>query len=291
MRPSADNALSVTFWGVRGSVPVAGPEYVATGGNSACIEIRCGAHVLLFDAGTGIRKAGIALLREGVKEFNIFLSHSHYDHVIGLPFFAPMFDREVRCTFWSGHAPGVITTRGVVEELLRAPFFPAGAGMFRAGAVYKDFNAGDILRPAAGIAIETARLDHPGGVVGYRVEYGGNAVAYLTDTGTRSEEANAAALRLAKNAEMVIYDCQYTEEEALLRMEFGHSTWKQGADLCRAAKARRLALFHHAPDRDDAEVNVLEAAAHAEFAGAFAAREGLQFTFSGIGQEVAVSPS
>jgi phosphoribosyl 1,2-cyclic phosphodiesterase len=288
MRASAESTLSVRFWGVRGSVPVAGPEYVATGGNSACIEIRCGGHVLLFDAGTGIRKAGIALMREGVKEFNIFLSHSHYDHVIGLPFFAPMFDPEARCTLWSGHAPGVITTRGIVEELLRAPFFPAGPDMFRASTIYKDFTASEIVHPAAGIAIDTARLDHPGGVIGYRVGYGGSAVAYLTDTGTRSEAANAAALRLADKADMVIYDCQYTETEAPERVEFGHSTWKQGVDLCEKAKAKRLALFHHAPDRDDAQVDALEAAALSEFAGAFAAREGMQFSFSMMGQEASL---
>jgi phosphoribosyl 1,2-cyclic phosphodiesterase len=280
VQPPADGALSVTFWGVRGSIPTAGPEYLATGGNTACVEIRCGAHVLLFDAGTGIRKAGIALARQGVTAFDIFLSHSHYDHVIGLPFFAPLFDPQAHCTIWSGHAPEVITTRQIVEELLRPPFFPAGPSMFRASTVYKDFKAGDIIRPAGDITIDTAQLDHPGGVIGYRVEFGSSAVAYLTDTGTRSEDANKAALKLANGADMIIYDCMYTEEEAPERAEFGHSTWKQGADLCRAAKARRLALFHHAPDRDDAEVSALETAARSEFAGAFVAREGMQFSFS-----------
>jgi phosphoribosyl 1,2-cyclic phosphodiesterase len=285
VRPPADGVLWVTFWGVRGSIPTAGPEYQATGGNTACVEIRCGAHVLLFDAGTGVRKAGIALAREGLAAFDIFLSHSHYDHIIGLPFFAPLFDAQAHCTIWSGHAPGVITTRQVVEELLRTPFFPAGPSMFRASTAYKDFKAGDVIRPAAGITIDTAQLDHPGGVIGYRVEFGGSAVAYLTDTGTRSEAANEAALRLANAADMVIYDCMYTEEESLDRTEFGHSTWKQGADLCRAAKARRLAMFHHAPDRDDAEVSELEIAARGEFAGAFAAREGMQFSFSAMDKQ------
>jgi phosphoribosyl 1,2-cyclic phosphodiesterase len=285
VQPPADGVLSVKFWGVRGSIPTAGTEYLATGGNTACVEIRCGAHILLFDAGTGIRKAGIALAREGVTAFDIFLSHSHYDHVIGLPFFAPLFDPQARGTIWSGHAPSVATTRGIVEELLRPPFFPASPTVFRASTAYKDFKAGDIIRPAAGIAIDTAQLDHPGGVIGYRVAFGGSAVAYLTDTGTRSEDANKAALRLADRADMVIYDCMYTEEEAPGRVEFGHSTWKQGADLCRAAKAKRLAMFHHAPDRDDTEVSELEIAARREFAGAFAAREGMHFSFSALDKQ------
>lgn len=285
MQPPGDGVLSVTFWGVRGSIPTAGPEYLATGGNTACVEIRCDAHILLFDAGTGIRKAGIALVREGVTAFDIFLSHSHYDHVIGLPFFAPLFDAQAHCTIWSGHAPGVITTRQIVDELLRPPFFPASPTMFRASTAYRDFKAGDIIRPAAGIRIDTAALDHPGGVIGYRVEFGGSAVTYLTDTGTRSEKANAAALRLANAADMVIYDCMYTEEEASERVEFGHSTWKRGGDLCRAAKANRLAMFHHAPERGDTEVNELEIAARGEFAGAFAAREGMQFSFSAMDEK------
>ncbi len=279
MQSRADDALSVTFWGVRGSIPTAGRNYLATGGNTACVEMRCGQHVLLFDAGTGLREAGVALAREGIKTFNIFLSHSHYDHVIGLPFFPPLFDPQARCAIWSGHAAGVSATREIVDGLLKPPFFPAGPTMFRACTSYEDFKAGDMIRPASGIAIATAQLDHPGGVIGYRVEFNGHIVAYLTDTGTGSDNANKAALRLADKADMVIYDCMYTEEEASERKEFGHSTWMEGADLCKRAKARRLAMFHHAPSRCDAEVSALEAAARSMFAGAFAAREGMVLDF------------
>src|SRR5438046_5538631 len=156
VQPPADGVLWVTFWGVRGSIPTAGPEYQATGGNTACVEIRCGAHVLLFDAGTGVRKAGIALAREGVTAFDIFLSHSHYDHVIGLPFFAPLFDPQAHGTIWSGHAPGVITTRQIVEDLLRTPFFPAGPSMFRASTAYEVFMGGDDIRSVYGERLDTA---------------------------------------------------------------------------------------------------------------------------------------
>ncbi|WP_119391956.1 MBL fold metallo-hydrolase [Taklimakanibacter lacteus] len=281
MRPPGDKGLSVRFWGVRGSIPTAGPDCAETGGNTACVEIRCGQHVLLFDAGTGIREAGIALTREGIGRFDILLSHSHYDHVIGLPFFQPLFDPRARCTIWSGHMAGG-TTRAMVADLLKPPFFPAGPAMFRAGLSYEDFRAGDVIRPAAGIAISTAQLDHPGGVIGYRVEFGGRVITYLTDTGTGSEAANRAALRLADQADMVIYDCMYTEEEANERREFGHSTWMLGAGLCHMAKARQLAMFHHAPGRSDAEVSAFEAAARSVFAGAFAAREGMKVSFPAL---------
>lgn len=276
MRSPHDARLSVRFWGVRGSIPTAGQDVLATGGNTACVEIRCGSRPLLFDAGTGLRKAGLALAKEGVTEFDIFLSHGHYDHIIGLPFFAPLFDSKAQCTIWSGHMHGITTTRELVGALLSPPFFPAGIDMFRATIAYRDFAAGDALQPEAAIRIATARLEHPGGVIGYRVEFEGRAVAYMTDTGTHSEDANEAAVRLADRADLVIYDCMYTEEEMRDHSSFGHSTWMHGVELCKRAGAQRLAMFHHSPERDDGSLSALEEMARKSFAGAFAAREGLK---------------
>jgi phosphoribosyl 1,2-cyclic phosphodiesterase len=276
MRAADETAVSVKFWGVRGSIPTAGNEVMATGGNTACIEVRCGRHILLLDAGTGLRKAGLALAEEGVRTYNIILSHWHYDHVIGLPFFAPLFDPLTDCAIWSGHISGAATTQEMVGKLLSPPFFPAGPAMFRARTAYHDFKAGDVIRPFEAVTIETAELDHPGGVIGYRIKFDGRAISYLTDTGTGSDAANAAALRLADRADVVIYDCMYTDEEARERPGFGHSTWREGVALCKRAGARKLAMFHHAPDRDDAHLNRLEKAAHNSFAGAFAAREGMR---------------
>ncbi|MGE0239344.1 MAG: MBL fold metallo-hydrolase [Parvibaculaceae bacterium] len=274
--PSPDEAkVSVKFWGVRGSIAGDGEEITGTGGNTACVEIRCGSHLLLFDAGTGLRKAGRTLVREGLKTFDLFLSHSHYDHVIGLPFFAPLFDPGARCAIWSGHTKGATKTEALIDALLNPLFFPAGAGMFRAEVQYRDFIAGEILRLSPALEIATAQLDHPGGVTGYRVEFDGRAIAYLTDTGVRSAEARDACRHLASEADLVIYDCMYTEAEAPQRVDFGHSTWRDGVDLCIRARAKRLALFHHAPERCDDDVRELEMLARAHFAGAFAAREGM----------------
>lgn len=275
MPPPAETEVWVKFWGVRGSIATDGEEIKTTGGHTACVEIRCGSHLLLFDAGTGLRKAGLALAGEGHKTFDLFLSHSHYDHVIGLPFFAPLFDQEARCAIWSGHTMGATRTEALVDALLNPLFFPAGAGMFRAAVKYRDFIAGDILTPQPAISVSTAQLDHPGGVTGYRIEYRKRTITYLTDTGLRSDEAREACRRLADAADLVIYDCMYTEAEAPQRADFGHSTWKDGVDLCQRAKARRLALFHHAPERNDAEIDRLETLARTHFAGAFAAREGM----------------
>lgn len=276
--PPHEAAVAVKFWGVRGSIASDGEEIMDAGGNTACVEVRCGPHLLLFDAGTGLRKAGLALAQEGLKTFHLFLSHSHYDHVIGLPFFAPLFDPNAQCAIWSGHTMGRMKTRDLVDALFNPLFFPAGPDMFRAQVKYCDFIAGDTLSPVPAIRMMTEQLDHPGGVTGYRIEFGGRAIAYLTDTGMREDAARQAGLRLADHADLVIYDCMYTEAEVSGRADFGHSTWKQGVDLCERAGAGRLALFHHAPDRSDAELARLEGLARARFAGAFAAREGMRIS-------------
>jgi phosphoribosyl 1,2-cyclic phosphodiesterase len=278
MPPQDETNVSVKFWGVRGSIATGGEEVMATGGNTACVEIRCGSHLLLFDAGTGLRKAGQSLAGEGIKTFDLFLSHSHYDHIIGLPFFAPLFDPEMQCAIWSGHTMGATKTEALVDALLNPLFFPAGMGMFRACVKYRDFIAGDVLSLAPALKISTAQLDHPGGVTGYRIEFDGRIVAYLTDTGISSDAAGQACRRLADEADLVIYDCMYTEAEAPGRAGFGHSTWKEGVALCEKARARRLALFHHAPERNDDDVEGLETLARTHFAGAFAAREGLRIS-------------
>lgn len=276
---SPDEAVvAVKFWGVRGSIASDGEEIMVAGGNTACVEVRCGPHLLLFDAGTGLRKAGLALAGEGLKSFDLFLSHSHYDHVIGLPFFAPLFDPQARCAIWSGHTRGRTKTQEMVHALLNPLFFPAGPGMFRADVKYCDFIAGDAISPVPAIRMTTAPLDHPGGVTGYRMEFDGRAIAYLTDTGMSADTTRQDCLRLAEGADLVIYDCMYTESEASARASFGHSTWRQGVELCERAKAKRLALFHHAPDRDDDDLDGLETLARGHFSGAFAAREGMKLS-------------
>src|ERR671932_382197 len=101
--------FTVKFWGVRGSLPVAGPEFLRYGGNTACVEMRCGRHVLIFDAGSGLKPAGKALRAEGVADLDLFFTHCHYDHILGLPFFAPLYEGRSRVILWSGHLNGAMT--------------------------------------------------------------------------------------------------------------------------------------------------------------------------------------
>lgn len=268
-------AFQVHFWGVRGSIPVSGPEYIQYGGNTACIEIRCGDKRLILDGGSGLRPAGKALWRAGVKEVDVFLTHSHYDHVIGLPFFHPLYDPTIKLILWSGHLHGSMTTRQMLGEFMRPPWFPVEADICASNLDCRDFAPGDILSPRDGFLVRTGSLNHPGGCVGYRVEASGRVVALISDTEHIPGKLDPIVLDLIKDADLVIYDTTYVESEMKRFRGFGHSTWEQGVKLCEAANAKRLALFHHDPIRTDAKMEQMERAAQERFRGAFAARDGM----------------
>ena len=274
-----DDFFLVRFWGVRGSIAVSGPEFARYGGNTICIEMRCGKHTLLFDAGSGLRPAGKALRASGVTDFDLFFSHCHYDHIIGLPAFKPIYERGIKLTLWSGHLAGRMTTRQMVDAFIQPPWFPVKLEICKANLDYRDFVSGDVLRPREGVVVRTGSLTHPGGCIGYRVEWGGRVVALITDTEHEPGKLDQAVLDLIRDADLVIYDCTYTEAEMERYRGNGHSTWQQGVKLCEAAGARGLALFHHDPTRTDEQLDEMEKLAKDRFAGAFAARDGQTLKF------------
>ncbi|RUV21398.1 MBL fold metallo-hydrolase, partial [Mesorhizobium sp. M1A.F.Ca.IN.022.04.1.1] len=243
------------------------------------IEMRCGKHMLLFDAGSGLGLAGRAFRASGVTDFELFFTHCHYDHIIGLPAFKPIYDRSVKVRLWSGHLAGRMTTRQMVDEFMRPPWFPAKLDICKASIDCRDFVSGDVLRPREGVVVRTGSLNHPGGCIGYRVEWGGRIVAVITDTEHEPGKLDQAVLDLIEDADLVIYDCTYTEDEMEDRRGNGHSTWQQGVKLCEAAGARGLGLFHHDPTRTDEQLDEIEKLAKARFAGAFAARDGQTLKF------------
>ena len=269
-----DDDFLVRFWGTRGSIPVSGPDHQEFGGNTSCVELMCGSNRLLFDAGSGLRQAGEALLREGLTGCDLFFTHCHYDHIIGLPFFRPLYLAGISVTVWSGHLAGRMTTEAIVEEFLKPPWLPSEVDRCRAHLDYRDFKAGDVLSPCADVKIATAPLNHSGGCIGYRVEWSGRIVAIVFDFEHRGEVLDTHALRLMQDADLAIYDSTYTEEEMPRYSGFGHSTAQQGIRLAKAAGTRRLALFHHSPSRTDRQLQAIESAAQAEMPGAFAARDG-----------------
>lgn len=264
----------VRFWGTRGSLPVSGEQFEKYGGNTICVEMQCGPHRLLFDAGSGIMPAGQALKAEGISTFNLFFSHCHYDHIIGLPYFPALFDPDASVTFWSGHLAGRMTTRQMIGEFMRPPWFPVEPDICRACLNANDFRAGDTITPYPDVVISTAALNHPGGAIGYRVEWQGQVVAMITDTEHAPGTYDEAVLGLIANADLFIYDSMYTDAEMPKHAGYGHSSWQQAVRLARKAGAKRVAFIHHSPLRTDAELDVIELEAIGQFDGAFVARDG-----------------
>ena len=269
-------AVSIRFWGVRGSIACPGPETVRYGGNTSCVELRCGERMVIFDGGTGLRLLGDALLAKGdVVDADLFFSHTHLDHVVGLPFFGPAFLAQNKLRLWAGHLLPDHTLKEVLSEMMTAPLFPVPLDIFQARMDYLDFRCGETLTPVPEITLKTAPLNHPNGATGYRVEAGGKVVAYLTDTEHKPGKLDRNVLMLADRADLMIYDSTYTDAEYENHKNWGHSTWQQAVKLAKAAGVKTLAIFHHDPQHDDAFMDRVAAEAAEAFSGALVAREGM----------------
>ena len=276
---TAGSDFLVRFWGVRGSIAAPGPATARYGGNTSSIEVRCGKHLLLFDAGTGMRYLGNQLVAESPVDADIFFTHTHFDHVCGLPFFKPFFQPHNGFRLWAGHLGAGMTLQRVLREFMAAPLFPVPPEVFKAGMEYRDFKGGETLAPAAGIVVRTAVLNHPDGATGYRIEYGGKSVCYVTDTEHLPGLPDRSVLGLIAGADIVIYDCMYTDEEyAKSYVGWGHSTWQEAVRLCKSAGAKKLVVFHHDPDHDDEKLDAIATEVEAAMPGAVMAREGLVLT-------------
>ena len=268
--------FAVKFWGTRGSIACPSPEYIKYGGNTSCLEVIADDRHIILDAGTGIRGLGKKFFAHDIHEAHLLLTHTHWDHINGFPFFVPAYDPNRSIHIMAGHlnaeSDGI---RGALSQQMDSPMFPVPLEAMRANLRFEDFEAGDEFN-IAGVKVRTAPLIHPNRATGYRLEYNGKAFCYITDTEHAPGDPDQKILGLIEGADMVIYDCTYTEKEFPSRVGWGHSTWNEGVRLCQAAKVKRLAIFHHEPDHDDAFMEGLEAEAKEKWPGAFVARDGMQ---------------
>jgi phosphoribosyl 1,2-cyclic phosphodiesterase len=270
------NDISVRFWGVRGSIACPEPGVARYGGNTACVEVRCGDRLLIFDAGTGVRPLGKALLADGAAvDADIFFSHCHIDHIVGFPFFPPCHQPTTQLRLWAGNLLPDYRLEETLRRMMADPLFPIGYHELKASIAFHDFRAGDTLRPHPGLTLRTAPLNHPGGATGYRLEFAGRSVAYITDTEHRPGEPDRNVLALVQDADLMIYDCNFTDEEFPRYVGWGHSTWQEGVRLAQAAGVKQLATFHHDPDHDDGFLDRVGVEAKSLHAGAIVAREGM----------------
>jgi phosphoribosyl 1,2-cyclic phosphodiesterase len=209
-------------------------------------------------------------------DIDILLSHCHIDHIVGLPFFAPLFAQDRNVRVWAGSLQLAGGIEDAVRKLISFPFFPLQVEGLRARLEFRDFRAGDPIEPRPGLRLRTAPLNHPGGATAYRIDRGGRAVAYVTDVEIGEGPLDPALVSLVKDASLMILDTTYTDEEFPAHIGWGHSTWRQGMKLADAAGVGRLCLFHHDPGHDDAFMDKVARDAEAARPGTIVARDGLQ---------------
>ena len=270
-----DSDFFVKFWGVRGSIPCPGPDTAIYGGNTPCVEIRCGSNVLIFDAGTGIRPLGNILAADNVRDVDLFLTHTHLDHINGFPMFNFLFDDKNHLKIWAGRREVWSSIKDIFEKFMAPPIWPLSIENLSAEIIFSDFEIGQVFSPKPGIIIRTVNLNHPQGAVGYRVDFSGKSICYVTDTEHAKDCRDQNILKLIEGADIVIYDASFTDEEYPNFVGWGHSTWQEGVRLCTDAGAQRLAVFHHLPGRSDDELAIIDSSVGVPLPGSVVAREGM----------------
>ncbi len=273
-----ENEFNVQFWGVRGSIPSPGLDTVRYGGNTPCVSMQVGGKRLVFDAGTGLHVLGKSLLSQMPVEGHIFFTHSHWDHIQGFPFFTPAFISGNKFNIYGAIAPDGSTIEQRLNDQMLHPNFPVPLQIMQSNLTFHNVQPGKPIH-IDDIIIETAHLNHPGEAVGYRVNWRGGAAVYITDTEHYPDHLDENVLWLARNADILIYDSTYSDEEynnpKSPKIGWGHSTWQEAIKVAKAANVKTLAIYHHDPAHNDEFLDRVGEEAYASFSGAIMAKEGL----------------
>lgn len=290
--PDSDGAVQIQFWGVRGSIPSPGPDTVYYGGNTSCVTVEAPGHNLfIFDAGSGIRTFGQMLVKERRLPItaHLFLSHTHWDHIQGFPFFAPAFAPGNRLVIHGGAGTDSDLSEALEGQMLHQ-YFPVRLTELGAELRFQHVALGRNF--IDGVALTAALLHHPGMAVGYRLDIGGVSLAYVTDTEPPGELADLspdpAVLELAQDVDVLIHDAQYTDEEYPAKAGWGHSPIGYVMNLAAQARAKRLLLFHHDPARTDAQLNQILEVSRQKARSLYPA---LQIDAAREGMRVALTPA
>ncbi|MGC2745788.1 MAG: MBL fold metallo-hydrolase [Candidatus Angelobacter sp.] len=274
--------MLVRFWGVRGSTPTPQSENLRYGGNTSCVEVRVNGHIYVFDCGTGFRNLGKQLSQERAGDgknghhinAHIFLSHFHWDHIQGIPFFSPLYnDRESSFVFHSSSR-----TRGLqqaLEEQMAEPYFPVNMSDMAAHRQFCTIDEG--RTQLEGCTVQSMWLNHPQGCLGFRMETQGKVIVYATDNEPGDPVFDKSVRKLAEGADLLIYDAQYLPEEYAARKQgWGHSHWREAINVVMESGAKELILFHHDPDHSDSCIDSVVKQAREHYPKVRAASEGME---------------
>ncbi len=249
--------MLLRFWGVRGSVPVPGTSTAKVGGNTTCVSIERGGYIVVFDAGTGIRRLGHYLEQEPGSTHGgcIFLSHYHWDHIQGLPFFQPAFRSDNRFHLFGEQKKG-IDLYHILKEQMQTPYFPVSMEAQEGLVTFNAIEADERYVVQQDIVIKTMRLNHPSGALGFRITTDDGCICIVTDHEHSFDGIDNTVVDFARGADILIHEAQYDyEEKQTIRRGWGHSSWQEAAQVAREANVGRLFLSHHDPDRTDDDLD------------------------------------
>jgi phosphoribosyl 1,2-cyclic phosphodiesterase len=269
--------MELRFWGVRGSIPTPGPSTAKVGGNTACVSLRLREHIFVFDAGTGIRELG-KYLEDKDRAFwkgSLVLTHYHWDHIQGLPFFSPAFRSENRFQIYAEPKKGT-SIHEILSEQMQPPYFPVSLDSLEGLVTFVEIRPDLKLEILPEIFLHTIRLNHPGDALGYRLDSPESSVCIITDHEHSDEGLSDSVVEFVHKANILIHDAQYTPDEKKgAKSGWGHSSWEEAALTARKAMVDKLYLIHHDPDRSDAALNVILNDARKVFANTQIAAETL----------------
>jgi phosphoribosyl 1,2-cyclic phosphodiesterase len=245
--------MQLRFWGVRGSTPTPQVENMRYGGNTSCVEVRIQDRLFVFDCGTGFRTLGQHLTKQASGQplfAHIFVSHYHWDHIQGIPFFRPLYDSPNNVFIFHSSKRNRSLKR-VMEEQMAAPYFPVNMNDMQANRAFHDIEAGRVALDDD-VTVQAAWLNHPQGCMGFRIESKEGVLVYATDNEPGDPEFDKSVRKLAEGADVLIYDAQYLPEEyEAHKRGWGHSHWREAVKIVTESGAKDLILFHHDPDHTD----------------------------------------
>lgn len=267
--------MKIKFWGVRGSIPTPWSEAMQVGGNTSCVQVLTASNeLLILDAGTGIRMLGKALIQAGehrARRVHLLLSHTHWDHIQGLPFFGLTNYPDNHLTLY-GADKANRTFEDVIRAQMDSAYFPVSLAEVGAHIDFQAVPEGTFQ--IGEVEISAAVFNHPGGVYGYRLCLGEQVLVYATDMEYTPQSLDPRLIAFAQGADLLIYDAQYTSDELVTKTGWGHSSPQAATALAQAAGVKKLYLFSHDPDHSDADLERMAAEAQTHFPQTYLAREG-----------------
>lgn len=266
--------MQIVFWGTRGSLPMNTPEHKIYGGNTSCVSVRSGEHLAIFDAGSGLIHLGSQLAEHNVRDIDICFSHFHSDHICGLPFFKPFFSPACTVRLHS-FGDNEATLEEAVSSYLSRPIFPITLQDFSATVSFVHHQEDERLN-LGNLSIDALAIPHPGGAHALRAYAEKKTFIYATDTEHEPGKTNHDLVAFMRNADLAIYDCTFDDSEFEQKRGWGHSTWQEGVRLAKQAEVKQFGVFHHEPERTDAQLADIERKAQAELPASFVTRDFLE---------------